>query len=63
MAPGQVHCGRTKDRDTNMVNAQVVEAADAENLQKVVDRAAAEDATVYTDEAKAYKGMPPRHET
>ena len=53
----------TKDRDTNMVDAQVVEAADAENLQKVVGRAAAEGATVYTDEAKAYKGMPFKHET
>ena len=59
---GKAIVAGTKDRDTNMVNAQVVEAADAENLQKLVGRSAAEGATVYTDEAKAYKGMKHKHE-
>ena len=52
-----------KDRENNLVAAQVVESADAENLQKMVGRNAKESATVYTDEAKAYKGMPFKHET
>ena len=53
----------TKDRDTNMINAQVVRAASATYLQKMVVQSTADSATVYTDEAKAYKGMPRKHET
>ena len=60
---GKTIVAGTKDRDTNMVNARVVEAADAENLQGMVARNAAKGAKVYTDEAKAYKGMPFKHET
>ncbi len=51
-----------KDRATNEVRAEVVEATDAETLQGFVAGHAAPGATVYTDDAKAYKGMPFKHE-
>ena len=52
-----------KDRASKQVRAKVVEKTDAETLQGfVIDRAAA-DATVYTDDAKAYKGLPFAHES
>ena len=51
-----------KDRATNKVSAEVVEATDAKNLQGFVVDHAAPDAMVYTDEASAYKGMPFKHE-
>ena len=50
-----------KDRKTNKVKAKVVENTDAKTLQKFVADSAAEGATVYTDDAKAYKGMPFDH--
>ena len=50
-----------KDRKTNKVKAKVVENTDAKTLQKFVADNAAEGATVYTDDAKAYKGMPFDH--
>ncbi len=43
-----------KDRKTNKVKAKVVENTDAKTLQKFVADSAAEGATVYTDDAKAY---------
>ena len=52
-----------KDRTTNEVRAEVIEATDAETLQGFVAYHAAPGATVYTDDAKAYKGMPFKHET
>ena len=52
-----------KDRATNEVRAEVVEGTDAETLQGFVADHAAPGATVYTDEAKAYKGMPFNHES
>ena len=52
-----------KDRATNEVRAEVVEGTDAETLQGFVADHAAPGATVYTDEAAAYKGMPFRHES
>ena len=52
-----------KDRDTNKVRVKVVEKTDAETLQGFVINTAAEGATVYTDDAKAYKGMPFDHES
>ena len=57
------------DRKTNKVRAKVTERTDAETLQKfVMDTAAtaataATSATVFTDDAKAYKGMPFDHES
>ncbi len=47
-----------KDRETNRVSARVVENTDAPTLQGFVHENAKPGATVYTDEAKAYKGMP-----
>ena len=52
-----------KDRATNEVRADVVEGTDAATLQGFVADHAAPGATVYTDEAAAYKGMPFRHES
>ena len=53
----------TKDRKTNKVKAKVVKDTDAKTLQKFVADSAAEGATVYTDDAKAYKGMPFEHKS
>ena len=50
-----------KDRKTNKVKAKVVKATDAKTLQGFVLVAALAGATVYTDDAKAYKGMPFDH--
>ena len=52
-----------KDRKTNKVKAKVVKDTDAKTLQKFVVASAADGATVYTDDAKAYKGMPFDHES
>ena len=52
-----------KDRKTNKVKAKVVENTDAKTLQKFVADHAADGATVYTDDAAAYKGMPFDHES
>ena len=52
-----------KDRATNAVSARVVRATDAETLQGFVADHAAPDATVYTDDASAYQGIPHDHET
>lgn len=47
-----------KDRASNQVSALVVHSTDAPTLQGFVREHAAPGATVYTDEAAAYKGMP-----
>ncbi len=52
-----------KDRKTNKVRAKVTEKVDAKTLQKFVADHAADGATVYTDDAKAYQGMPFEHES
>ena len=52
-----------KDRKTNKVKAKVVKDTDAKTLQKFVGESAADGATVYTDDASAYKGMPFDHES
>ena len=51
-----------KDRATNHVAAEVVRSTDKETLQGFVKEHVAGDATVYTDEAKAYKTLPFTHE-
>ena len=51
-----------KDRKTNKVKAKVIQATDAKTLQGFVLAAAIAGATVYTDSAKAYQGMPFDHE-
>ena len=52
-----------KDRKTNKVRAKVTKKTDAKTLQKFVADSVAEGATVYTDDAKAYKGMPFEHKS
>ena len=52
-----------KDRATNEVRAEVVQAIDAKTLQGFVADHAAADATVYTDDHGAYKGMPFEHDS
>ena len=61
-AVGKAAVVGAKDRVTNKVRAKVVEATDAETLQGFVADHAALGATVYTDDAAAYKGMPFDHE-
>ena len=52
-----------KDRATNQVRAKVTERVDAPTLQEFVVENTAPDATVYTDDASAYTGLPRKHET
>ncbi len=51
-----------KDRATKRVRAQVITRTDAPTLQGFVVKHTAPDATVYTDEASAYEGLPMMHE-
>lgn len=51
-----------KDRATNQVSAWVVTSIDKPTLQGFVGDVAGPDATVYTDEAAAYEGVPFAHE-
>ena len=60
---GKAIVAGAKDRETNRMRAAVVKNTDAKTLQKFVADHAAPDATVYTDDASAYKGMPFKHES
>lgn len=51
-----------KDRETNQVRTEVVERTDKATLQGFVVEHTEEGATVYTDEAAAYRGLPRPHE-
>ena len=62
-AAGKAAVIGAKDRKTNQVRARVIEVTDAPILQGFVGDHAAPDATVYSDEAKAYQGMPYDHDT
>ena len=59
---GKTTVAGVKDRETKRVRARVVDATDAATLQGFVGEHAAEGATVYTDEARAYQGMSHAHE-
>ncbi len=61
-AVGKVAVVGIKDRETNEVRAEVVSRTDAETLQGFVENNTEEDATVYTDDAQAYKGIERTHE-
>ena len=50
-----------KDRKTNKIKAAVVKVTDAKTLQGFVIATALAGATVYTDDAAAYRGMPFDH--
>ena len=52
-----------KDRATNKVAAKTIERTDAETLHGFVAEHAAPEASVYTDDATAYQGLPFTHET
>ena len=52
-----------KDRETKNVRAKVVENTDKATLQGFVVENTAPGATVYTDEASAYEGLPFTHES
>ena len=60
---GKTIIAGAKDRKTGKVSARVIEEADAKTLQGFVAEHAAPDATVYTDDAAAYKGMPFEHDS
>ena len=57
---GKTIVAGARDRATGAVRAQAVEAADKETLSTFVGTHAAPDATIYTDEARAYSGLPNR---
>ena len=61
-AVGKVAVAGAKDRATNRVSAQAVSETDGETLQGFVAGRAAPEATVYTDDAGAYHGLPFDHE-
>ena len=52
-----------KDRDTKRVSAKVIERTDRKTLQGFVAENVTPGAIVYTDEAKAYQGLPYPHES
>ena len=52
-----------KDRESNQVDAQVVNGTDAETLQSFVAERAAHGATVYTDDHRGYMGLTFEHES
>ena len=62
-AVGKVTVVGVKDRETKQVRAKVVETTDKPTLQGFVMDHTAPAATVYTDDASAYDGLPFEHET
>ena len=62
-AVGKVAVVGAKDRATGKVYAEVVEETDKPTLHDFVADNAEPDATVYTDDAAAYEGIPNPHET
>ncbi len=52
-----------KERGSKKVTAKVIEATDQETLQGFVAENTEQDTIVYTDEARAYEGLPRPHET
>ncbi|MDE2807960.1 MAG: IS1595 family transposase [Gemmatimonadota bacterium] len=62
-AKGKTAVVGMKDRASKQVAARVVEKTDAETLQGFLVDYLCGDATVYTDDATAYSGLPFDHET
>ena len=60
---GKVAVVGIKDRETKHIRAKVVESTDKATLQGFVIDHTAPGATVYTDEASAYEGLPFHHES
>ena len=61
-AVGKTPVAGVKDRATNQVRTTVVESTNKATLQSFVIRNTEANATVYTDEARAYVGIPRAHE-
>ena len=61
-AVGKTAVAGIRDRPTRKVVVRVVENADKTTLQGFVNDHAADGATLYTDEARAYKGIDRPHE-
>ena len=59
---GKMIVAGVKDRETKKVSAAVVRSTDAKTLQAFVHDRTEETATVYTDDAGAYKGIDRPHE-
>ena len=59
---GKVPVAGVKDRATNRVRTEVVKSTNKATLQGFVVRHTEDDATVYTDEHAAYRGIPRPHE-
>ena len=55
---GKIPVVGAKDKAENKIQAKVIEAADKETLHAFVGSVAKPGATVHTDEAKTYKGIP-----
>ena len=62
-AVGKTAVVGAKDRATNKVHAEVVTDTGKETLHDFVAENAEPDATVYTDDAAAYEGIPNPHES
>lgn len=60
---GKVAVIGAKDRDSNEVNAEVIDSTDSDTLHDFVIRQVDENATVFTDDARAYRGMPNKHKS
>ena len=60
---GKVAVVGMRDRDTGQVETQVVEQTDAATLQDFVRQHTDTHTMVYTDEARAYQGLPRPHES
>ena len=59
---GKTPVAGVKDRETNQVRTEVVAHTNKATLQEFVVRHTETTATVYTDEAPAYRGLPREHE-
>lgn len=62
-AVGKTAVVGVKDRKTNKVKAKSVKSVDKPTVQGFVKDINANDATVYSDEATVYEGLPRKHET
>lgn len=60
---GKAIVAGVKDCETKKVSVEIVHGTDAKTLQEFVTDRTAETATVYTDEAGAYKGIDRAHES
>ena len=58
---GKTAVAGVKDRNTNQISAKVVDTTDKSTLQGFVVENTTQEATVYTDEASGYNGLPRKH--